>query len=74
MLAIRLPEDIESRLTHLANQTGRTKTYYAKEAILKHLSSMEDYYLAESLSQKVRSGEMKTYSVDEVRKELGLED
>ena len=74
MLAIRLPEDIENRLSHLAQETGRTKTYYAREAILKHLSNLEDYYLAESVSQKVKNGEMMTYSVNEVRKELGLDD
>ncbi|WP_143695705.1 type II toxin-antitoxin system RelB family antitoxin, partial [Wohlfahrtiimonas chitiniclastica] len=43
MLAIRLPDDIEARLTALADQTGRTKTYYAREA---HLDDLEDYYLA----------------------------
>lgn len=46
MLAIRLPEEIENRLSALAAKTGRTKTFYAKEAILKHLSEMEDRYLA----------------------------
>ncbi|HEY4601449.1 MAG TPA: TraY domain-containing protein [Cerasibacillus sp.] len=40
MLAIRLPDDIEARLTALANQTGRTKTYYAREAILAHLDDL----------------------------------
>ena len=33
MLAIRLPSDIEERL---AKATGRTKTYYAREAILDY--------------------------------------
>ncbi|MGL5130860.1 MAG: type II toxin-antitoxin system RelB family antitoxin, partial [Aeromonas popoffii] len=46
MLAIRLPDDIETRLTVLAAQTGRTKTFYAREAILTHLEDLEDYYLA----------------------------
>ena len=46
MLAIRLPEEIECRLASLASKTGRTKTYYAKEAILAHLDDMEDKYLA----------------------------
>jgi RHH-type rel operon transcriptional repressor/antitoxin RelB len=46
MLAIRLPEDIENRLAQLASKTGRTKTFYAKEAILEHLDDMEDKYLA----------------------------
>ena len=46
MLAIRLDQEVESRLEQLAKKTGRTKTYYAPEAILEHLEDMEDYYLA----------------------------
>lgn len=46
MLAIRLPNDIENRLTSLAKQTGRTKTYYARQAILAFIEEMEDTYLA----------------------------
>ena len=41
MLAIRLPEEIEARLAELAAKTGRTKTFYAREAILEHLDEME---------------------------------
>ena len=37
MLAIRLPPSIEKRLERLARRTGRTKTYYVREAILEHL-------------------------------------
>ena len=37
MLAIRLPPEIEARLEALAKKTGRTKTYYVREAILEHL-------------------------------------
>ena len=37
MLAIRLPDEIEQRLAELARKTGRTKTFYAREAILTHL-------------------------------------
>ncbi len=46
MLAIRLPTKIEERLSALARRTGRTKTYYAREAILQYLDDMEDTYLA----------------------------
>jgi RHH-type rel operon transcriptional repressor/antitoxin RelB len=46
MLAIRLPEDIEQRLAALAESTGRTKTFYAKEAIERYLNEMEDVYIA----------------------------
>ena len=46
MLAIRLPAEIEERLTTLAKRTGRTKTYYAREAILQYMDDLEDTYLA----------------------------
>ena len=46
MLAIRLPQSIEKRLERLARLTGRTKTYYVREAILEHLEDIEDLYLA----------------------------
>ena len=46
MLAIRISHDIETRLQRLAQQTGRTKTYYAREALLRFIEDMEDEYLA----------------------------
>ena len=46
MLAIRLDKKIEERLTKLALKTGRTKTFYAREAILEHLEELEDTHLA----------------------------
>ena len=68
MLAIRLDQEIESRLEQLAKKTGRTKTYYAREAILEHLEDMEDYYLAVETLQNPG----KLYSADEAKRELGL--
>ena len=72
MLALRLPEDIESRLDKLAKATGRTKSFYAREAILEHLADLEDLYLAEKRLYKVRTGKSKTYSLNSVEQELGL--
>ncbi len=72
MLALRLPEDIESRLDKLAKATGRTKSFYAREAILEHLADLEDLYLAEKRLAKVRNGKTKTYTLSAVEKELGL--
>lgn len=74
MLAIRLPEEIKSRLDTLAKATGRTKTFYAREAILKYLDELEDIYLAEQRLIEIRAGRSKTYSLDEVEQSLGLGD
>ena len=46
MLALRLPPEIEKRLDLLSKKTGRTKSFYAREAILRQLEDIEDYYLA----------------------------
>ena len=68
MLAIRLDPEIEARLTRLAEKTGRTKTYYAREAILEHLDDLEDTYLAIERIEKPD----RLYSLKEAKRELGL--
>lgn len=74
MLAIRLPSEIEHRLEALAKATGRTKTFYAREAILEHLDDLEDLYLAEHRLTENRAGRSKTLSLEDVERDLGLAD
>ena len=74
MLAIRLPEDIELRLGNLAKKTGRTKTFYAREAILEYLDDLEDLYLAEKRLRNIKNGKTKTIKLDQLERELGLAD
>lgn len=71
MLALRLPPDIEERLDALAKKTGRSKSFYAREAILEHLEDLEDLYLAEeALAEHYASGG-KTVSMEQVLKKYG---
>jgi RHH-type rel operon transcriptional repressor/antitoxin RelB len=72
MLALRLPEEIEIRLEKVAKSTGRTKSFYTREAIIEHLADLEDLYLAEKRLAKARSGKTKTVSLNAVEAELGL--
>jgi RHH-type rel operon transcriptional repressor/antitoxin RelB len=74
MLAIRLPEKIEKRLDRLAKRTGRTKTYYAREAILRHLDDLEDIYLAEKELEAVRAGRSRTIPLEKIMRRYGVED
>lgn len=70
MLAIRLPKEIEERLQALARKTGRSKSYYVRQAILEHLDDLEDYYLAvERLEQNLPG-----IPLDELERRLGLQD
>lgn len=73
MLAIRLPPTIEKRLERLARRTGRTKTFYVREALLEHLEDMEDVYLAEAALERIHTGEAKTIPLKDVMKRHGLE-
>lgn len=74
MLAIRLPEEIEERLEKLAKRTGRSKTFYVREAVLAHLEDLEDLYMAEQVARRIESGEESTSSLDDVEARLGLAD
>lgn len=69
MLAIRLPQPIEDRLNKLAQETGRTKTTLAREAILEYIEDLEDFYLTEARARKNR----KTIPIDNVERQLGLD-
>jgi RHH-type rel operon transcriptional repressor/antitoxin RelB len=73
MLAIRLPEDIEKRLDQLAKRTGRTKTFYARQAVLAHIADLEDIYLAEAALEDIRAGRSKTLPLESVMRKHGLE-
>ncbi len=73
-VSIRLPDDLNSRLSNLAVQTGRSKTFYMLEALKAHLDDLEDVYLAERELEAVRAGKSKTVPLEEVMKQYGLAD
>ena len=70
MLWIQLPEDAEARLEHLAQQTGRSKSSCAREAILEKIEDMEDVYLAEQVLERVRKGEEEIISAEDMWRDL----
>ena len=72
MLAVRLDKELEERLERLAELTGRTKTFYAREAIEAHLDDLEDFYLAEERLRRFRAEDAIPLAV--LKAELGLED
>jgi RHH-type rel operon transcriptional repressor/antitoxin RelB len=73
LTSIRLPDDIGRRLDLLAKKTGRSKAYYLRELIARGIEDLEDYYLADSVMEGVRSGKSRLVSTEELDKELGLD-
>jgi RHH-type rel operon transcriptional repressor/antitoxin RelB len=70
MLSVRLGEELEQRLEALAKATGRSKTYYVREALIQKLEDMEDLYMAEAVLERIRSGEEKVISAEEFWREM----
>lgn len=67
-LSIRLDPKTEKKLERMAKKTGRTKSWYIRQAIEKYLEEWEDYHIAFSRLEKEK-GEI---NIAEVRKKLGL--
>ena len=73
-VSIRLDKEIEDRLKLLAERTGRSCSFYLREAIESSLPRLEWEYDLRRRVSDVRSGKAETYSLDEVRKSLELDD
>ena len=71
---IRLSPEVEERLNALATKTGRSKSYYLREFIERGLEDLEDFYDAEAVMERYHRGQERTYTLDEIRAELGLDD
>lgn len=69
-IALRLPSDLDKRLTTLAKKTHRSKSYFVREALETYIDDLEDYYLAKT----ILGNPGKIYSAEEVRKMCDLED
>jgi RHH-type rel operon transcriptional repressor/antitoxin RelB len=72
--AVRLPDETYERLQTLAARTGRTATFYIREAVEEKLQDMEDLYLAEEVVRRRQREGGDDISLDELSKRLGLDD
>lgn len=66
MLAVRLSTELEERLERLARRTGRSKSFYAREALINYLDDLEDVYLAEGRLEAVRAGRDGTHPLSDL--------
>ena len=70
MLSIELPDEIEARLERLAKRTGRSKVSYVREAVLEKIEDLEEACLAEQTLDRIRKGDEKTLSAEEMWRAL----
>jgi RHH-type transcriptional regulator, rel operon repressor / antitoxin RelB len=69
-ISVRFEDEIEQRLTRLAKLTGRTKTYYIRQAVQEKLDDLEDRYIAEHRLEHPAE----RLSLETVRQSLALDD
>jgi len=73
-LSIRIDPELDARLEKLAKRTGRTKSFYIKQAIEDHLEDLEDLYLAQRVVGRIESGKERVVSLKELERELAVGD
>ena len=71
MLAVRLDADLENRLNAVAKRTGRSKSYYAREALREKIEELEDIALLEEALKTYDPA--KNITMEQMRRELGLD-
>lgn len=73
-MTVRFPEKLEKRLSQLAKETHRTKSYYIKRAVEEFLEDQEDYLLAVASYEDYLQSGKKSTSLEELEQKLGLHD
>ena len=72
MINFRADDDLNARLERLAKLTGRSKTFYVREAVTAHIDDLEDIYLADQVMERLENNVETLHSLEDVERELGL--
>ncbi|HET7174235.1 MAG TPA: type II toxin-antitoxin system VapB family antitoxin [Nocardioidaceae bacterium] len=71
-LSIRLTPEDDARLAELARRTGRSKTFYVREAIHEHLDDLEERFWADAVVREWEESGKESRAADELWDELGV--
>lgn len=70
--SLRLPVDVDDRLTRLAAATGRSKSYYLRELVTAGIDDLEYAYGVAARAEAIRSGQRETRPLDDLMSEMGV--
>jgi len=73
-LSIRLDKDLDLRLTRIAKLTGRTKSFYLRQALVDQIEDLEDLYVARKVSARLAAGKEGTIALKDLERELAVDD
>lgn len=72
--SIRLDDELDARLERLARLTGRSKSFYVKQALAEQIEDLEDLFLARKVARRVADGRDRLVTLEELERELGVAD
>ncbi len=70
--SLRLPVEIDERLSRLVAATGRSKSYYLRELITAGIDDLEYAYGLVTRVEAIRAGQRETRPLDDLMSELGI--
>ncbi|MND64363.1 hypothetical protein D3C80_556990 [compost metagenome] len=73
-VAIEIPKAMYRLLGRYADLHGFDTDAYAAQVLHKHLEDLHDIAIVEAHLEEVRNGNSRTYTMEELEKELGLDD
>lgn len=71
-LSVRLTPGEEARLDALAARTGRSKTFYVRQAIEAHLDELEELYWADEAVREYEASGKESRPARQLWDELGV--
>ena len=72
-LSVRLRPELDERLTRLARNTNRSKSFYVVQALNEQIDRLEYIYSLQHDVEEYRAGTSKTYTAEEMAQRYGLE-
>ena len=73
MLSVRLNPELEKRLQEFIHKSHRSKSSCVQQALEEFLEDQEDYLEALAVLERIKRGEEKVYSLEEIISKYDLE-
>ena len=72
VVSVRLDADTDARLSRLAERTGRSKTFYLKQALAEHLDELDERYWEDDVIDRWEASGRPSRPLEDLKAELGL--
>lgn len=72
-VTIEIDEALERRLQALVDRTGESRADLLRNIVQNGIEDVEGYFSAAAIVERLRRGEERTYPLEEVVRELGLD-